>query len=161
MKIYCKPNITDTSLLKVGLLKELLKKAKDRKLWLKNLALHYSIVPHGCHFFKRLNNLTFYAYRVWFPLTLMLLVANLANTKWSKKPENWNPGTWVLIWEYSARAMQWIPTLQGLDSFQKSLHPCALDKSSLSIERVNPYPAKHNNSRGVQQCLYVSQQDKG
>ena len=25
----------------------------------------------------------------------------------------------------------------GLDVFQISLHPCALDKSSLSIERVN------------------------
>ena len=22
----------------------------------------------------------------------------------------WNPGTWVLIWEYSVRAIQWIPT---------------------------------------------------
>ena len=34
-------------------------------------------------------------------LTLMLLVANLANTKWGKKTENdQNPGTWVLIWEY-------------------------------------------------------------
>ena len=34
--------------------------------------------------------------------TLMLLVANLANTKWGKNMKNdWNPGTWVLIWEYS------------------------------------------------------------
>ena len=32
-----------------------------------------------------------------------------------------NPGTWVLIWEYSARAFKWIPTWQGLDVFQKSL----------------------------------------
>ena len=52
-------------------------------------------------------------------LTLMLLVANLANTKGWKKPENdWNPGKWVLIWEYSTRAIQWIPTRQGLVSFQ-------------------------------------------
>ena len=37
-------------------------------------------------------------------LTLMLLVANLANTKWCKKLKNdRSPGTWVLIWEYSAR----------------------------------------------------------
>ena len=33
--------------------------------------------------------------------------ANLTNTKWCKKPENdWNPGIWVLIWEFSARAIQ-------------------------------------------------------
>ena len=43
------------------------------------------------------------------PLTPMLLVAYLANTKWSK-PEKWlKPGTCVLILEYSARALQWIP----------------------------------------------------
>ena len=49
---------------------------------------------------------------------------------------DWNPGTWVLIWEYSMRAIQWIPTWQGLDDFQKSFSPCPLDESSLSIERV-------------------------
>ena len=47
--------------------------------------------------------------------------------------DDWNPGTWVLIWEYSARAFRWTPTWQGLDA----LHPCALDESSLSIGRVN------------------------
>ena len=66
------------------------------------------------------------------------------NTKWCKinLKKYWNPGTWVLIWQYSARAIQWIPTWQGLDGyiqwipiwqglepvFQKSLGPCALDK---------------------------------
>ena len=35
------------------------------------------------------------------------------------------------------RAIRWIPTWQGLDGFQKSLHPCALNESSLSIGRVN------------------------
>ena len=31
------------------------------------------------------------------PLTLMLVVANLANTKWCKKPENdWNPKSSVI-----------------------------------------------------------------
>ena len=71
-------------------------------------------------------------------LSLMLLVANLANTKWCTKPENdRNPGTWVLIWECSARAFKWIPTWQSLDGFQKSLRHCALDESSLSIGRVN------------------------
>ena len=57
-------------------------------------------------------------------LSLTLLVANLAITKWCKKLKyDWNPGTWVLIWECSVKAIQWIPTWQGLDGFQKSLHP--------------------------------------
>ena len=50
--------------------------------------------------------------------------------------------TLVLIWEYSAEAIQWIPTWQGLDGFQKSLRPCALDEGSLIIERVNPFMAQ-------------------
>ena len=36
------------------------------------------------------------------------------------------------------RAIQWIPTSQGLDGFQKSFHPCDLD---LGIRRVNLHPA--------------------
>ena len=47
----------------------------------------------------------------------------------------WNLGIGVLIWGYSARAFQWLPTWQGLDDFQKSLLTCALDESSLSIGR--------------------------
>ena len=68
----------------------------------------------------------------------MLLLANSAITKWCKNSEKWlNPVTWVLIWEYSARAIQWIPTQQGLDGFvEKNSCPCALDQSSFSIERV-------------------------
>ena len=70
----------------------------------------------------------------------MLLVANLIN--WYKMMQenlknDWNPGTWVLIWEFSARPIQWFPVWQGLDGFQKSLRTCALDESSLSIWRVN------------------------
>ena len=53
-----------------------------------------------------------------------------------KLKNDWNPGKWVLIWEYSARALQWIPTWQGLDYFQKSLRPCNLDENNLSIGRV-------------------------
>ena len=49
---------------------------------------------------------------------------------------DWNAGTLVLIWEYSVKVIQWIPTWQGLGGFQKSLHTCALDQSSLSIGRV-------------------------
>ena len=70
-------------------------------------------------------------------LTLMLVMANLANAKLCKKTENdCNPGKWILIWEYSVRAIQWIPTWQGLDVFQKSLHFSALDEGSLSMECV-------------------------
>ena len=49
---------------------------------------------------------------------------------------DWNPGIWVLIWEYSVRAIQWIPTWHGFEGLQKSLRLCALQESSLSIERV-------------------------
>ena len=53
-------------------------------------------------------------------LTLMLLVAISTKTKWCKNiRNNRNPGIWVLIWEYSARAIHWIPTRQGLDVFFK------------------------------------------
>ena len=67
----------------------------------------------------------------------MLLVANLANTRWCKILWNdWNTGKCPLTWEYSVRAIQWVPTSQGLDGFQKYLRPCALDKSSRSVGRV-------------------------
>ena len=75
----------------------------------------------------------------------MLVVAYLANTKWCKKPEKWletlHMGTHlrVLIWEYSARSFQWIPTWQGLKRFQESLRPCALNESSLSSVKVNTF----------------------
>ena len=46
----------------------------------------------------------------------------------------WHMGTHLRV--YSARALLWIPTWQGLDVFQKSLCPCALDESSLSMGRV-------------------------
>ena len=63
-------------------------------------------------------------------LNLMLLVANLTNTKWGKKSENdWKPGKWVIIWEYSERPIQWTPTWQGLDGSQKTLRPCDLNKT--------------------------------
>ena len=46
--------------------------------------------------------------------------------------KDWNFGTWVIIWEYWARSIQWMPTWQGLDGFKKYLHPCALDVSIAS-----------------------------
>ena len=71
-------------------------------------------------------------------LTLMLLVANFVNTKCCKMLKNdRNPAKWVLIWEYSAWAIQWIPTWQGLDDFWKYSNLCACGESSLGIGRVN------------------------
>ena len=44
---------------------------------------------------------------------------------------------WYCIkWQYLARAIQWIPTWQGL-GFQKSLQPCAMDENGLGIGRIN------------------------
>ena len=88
--------------------------------------LSYSITIHQCPYSPDL----LCSPGVNRQLTLMLLVANLANTKWCKKLINdWNPSTWVLIWQYSARAIQWIPTWQ-------SLRPYALDESCISIGGV-------------------------
>ena len=42
---------------------------------------------------------------------------------------------WLKSWQYLARALQWIPTWQGLDGFQKSLRRCNFDENGLSIER--------------------------
>ena len=52
---------------------------------------------------------------------------------------DWNPDKWVPIWEDPARAIQWVPTWKGLDGFQKSLPPCALDERSLRIGRIIIY----------------------
>ena len=72
----------------------------------------------------------------------MLLVADLAKMIQKELLKNdWNPVKWVVIWEYSVRAIQWIPLWQGLDGLQKSLHPCDFDESSLSIGRVKDYDA--------------------
>ena len=70
-------------------------------------------------------------------LTLTLLVAirrwpvqNHANIL----KNHWNHGIWVLVWEYSMRAIQWVPTWQGFSNFREYLRSCVLDESSLSIE---------------------------
>ena len=54
-----------------------------------------------------------------------------------QKSEKWLK-PWHIIWEYSVRTTQWIPTWQGLNVFQKSLHHSALKESGLSIGKVNP-----------------------
>ena len=89
----------------------------------------------------------------------MLLVTNLTTTKWYKKnlKTDWNPVKWVLIWEYLPRAIQWIPTWQGLDGFQQSLRPCASAESSPSIEKVKHIVAASGWNRNVHlscQCFY-------
>ena len=55
------------------------------------------------------------AWHICIMLTLMLLVAIFTIQNDAKKVENdWNPGTGILIWEYSERAIQWIPTWQKM-----------------------------------------------
>ena len=56
---------------------------------------------------------------------------------------------WVLIWEYSVRAYQWIPTWQGLDGFKKSFCPCSLDESSLGIGRIKGVLDQDNTKRSL------------
>ena len=55
-------------------------------------------------------------------ITLSRLVASFANYKMRQTTlkNDWSPSTWVLIWEYSVKAIPWIPTWQGLDGFQIS-----------------------------------------
>ena len=70
--------------------------------------------------------------------TLMLQVANFANTKWckatGKRLKHWYNATHLRV--LSQRAFKWIPTWQGLDGYQQALHACPLEESSLSIGRV-------------------------
>ena len=73
------------------------------------------------------------------------MTSNLANRKQCKRNRKWPKcRLWVLIYEYSERAIQWIPTWQGLEVFQKYLRPCALDRSSLSIGRVRQWERVFN-----------------
>ena len=62
--------------------------------------------------------------------------------KMMQKHENdWNPGTLVLIWETSARAIQRIPTWQGLEGFSKNLSILVLwTKVALALEGLRPLP---------------------
>ena len=57
------------------------------------------------------------------------LLANFANAKWCKNPENWlkpwHMGT--ILRELSESYLKWKSTRQGLDCYQKSLHSCALE----------------------------------
>ena len=85
---------------------------------------------------------------------LMLLMTFSSNTEWCLKLKiDWNPGTWVLIWECSVRAIQWIPACQGFEGFQRSLHACALDESCLSTIRVSSHKLFFKPSISLDQGL--------
>ena len=73
--------------------------------------------------------------------TLLLASSTLVNNcqyknNTKKLKNDCNPGIWVLIWEYSLKKFQWIPTWQGIGGFEKSLCLCVLGESSFSIRRV-------------------------
>ena len=73
-------------------------------------------------------------------LTIILRVDNLAITKGCKKTEKM---TVTLAHGYSSESTErelsnQYHAWQGLDGFPKSLCPCALEESSLSIGRVKP-----------------------
>ena len=52
--------------------------------------------------------------------------------------------------------------LEGFNTFQTALIRNVYNQNRLGIVKIiNSYPANHNNCCGVQQCSYVSQQDKG
>ena len=65
-------------------------------------------------------------------LTLMLLLANLANTKWCKK--TWKITKTLAWYGYSGRAFQWIPTWQGLNDFQNLCVLVLWTKVALALE---------------------------
>ena len=65
----------------------------------------------------------------------MLLVANFANTKSCKKAKKMAE-TLALIWEYSVRAIQWIPRWHGLDGFQNFLYVSSMEESQEFIKGV-------------------------
>ena len=58
------------------------------------------------------------------PLCCWWLIWQIQNDAKTFFLNDWNPGTWVLIWECSARAIQWKPTWQDSDVFQKSVYAC-------------------------------------
>ena len=67
-------------------------------------------------------------------LTLMLLVINLTNKKDAKNEKwlkPWHMGTHLRVLSKS------YPMNTYITGFRKSLHPCALDKSSFRIRRAN------------------------
>ena len=80
--------------------------------------------------------------------TLMLLV-NFASTNWYEKaekwPKPWHMGTHLRV---LSESYQINTNMTGISMiFRKSLHPCALDESSLSNGRVSNWTyIKHINT---------------
>ena len=113
----------------------------------------FEYYDNGCHIFLYwYSNIAMMIMVLWAWMGQVnpyaALVADLTITKWWNK--SWEMSEtlkkWLLIWDYSARAIQWIPTWQGLYSFQTFLHSCALGESSFSIGRV----------KGIRQYLYTA-----
>ena len=92
-------------------------------------------------------------------LTLMLLAANLANAKWCKKTAKllkpWHMGThlWVLSESFPMNTNTTV--FRWFSEIFASLYYYALDKSSLSIGRVNPIMLRVGTQAGPlqQTCL--------
>ena len=96
---------------------------------------HCSVITHFKHHWKGM--LFRYSQQLILnPYPAILAVWPIKNNAKILK-NHWNQGIRVLIWESSVRAVQWVPTWQGLDCFQKYLRSCASDESSLSIGRSN------------------------
>ena len=125
--------------------------------WIKYRHWTYKVIKHTCtmQFYTRTSSLTLST-----PTTSAVIVCNRflppsSSFHQIKKPKHLEISyCWLLIcpiqtdakagkmaetlanW-YSSESIQWIPTWQGLNGFQESSHPRALDKSTLSIGRVN------------------------
>ena len=72
-------------------------------------------------------------------INMYLLIWAIRNDAKNLK-NDWNPGTWVLIWEYPARAIQWIPTWQSLNVFKKLCVLVLLTKVASALEGLRKYP---------------------
>ena len=84
------------------------------------------------------------------PITLILLVVNSANTKLCIKTpwNNWNPGKWVLIWEYWARDnSNEYQNNRVWRVFRFSLSFCTLGESSLSSVRASSFHSIYSSDK--------------
>ena len=85
----------------------------------------------------------------------MLLVANLANTKWCKKPVKW-PKPWQMgtHMKVLGESFPMNTNIMGFNGFRKYLRPCNLDERSLSIRRVKPQNGKGEKKQKRDCCLF-------
>ena len=91
-----------------------------------NMQIALSVAWH-CATIKNINH----------DLILMLVVADLANTKWCQNSEKWSKsrhmGTHLRV---LSKSYPMNSNMAGFRWFSKILHSCALDESSLSYGRV-------------------------